>query len=83
MDTRDNVGEYREVGVVRGEDGIAARITERFNDKGNRQLSFSLYREYPKGKERKETFWFSPRHLPAIQKLMPDIEETIQREIQK
>jgi hypothetical protein len=72
--------EYEEVAILRGEDGVAARITKRRSNRGHDQFSFAFFREYPKDGDTKQTYWFSPRHIDQLAALIPDVEQRLRKE---
>jgi len=71
--------EYDEV-ITLERDGVKARITKRKSNLGVFQYSYQFYRSYnvPGGDFEKDTLWFNPRHMPAIQGLLPEVAEAIQ-----
>jgi hypothetical protein len=60
--------------------GVKARITKRKSNLGVFQYSYQFYRSYclPGGGAEKDTLWLSPRHMVAVQELVPMIAEKIQ-----
>lgn len=60
--------------------GVCAKITSRVDPNGQTQYSFQLYRPYEKNGERKETTWMSRRHLPAVLRLLDEVNSRILQE---
>jgi hypothetical protein len=75
---------YEEVAVLEeAETGVQARITRRRNPRGIDQLSYNFFRSYEHKGERKETTWFSPRHLVGIIRLAGELDERLRLEREK
>jgi hypothetical protein len=76
----NDMSEYEVIAEIRGEEGVAARITKRTTNHKAVRFSYSFFREYPKDGKTKETYWFSPRHLTAVANLIPAVEQRLRKE---
>ncbi len=71
---------YEQIAVLSDPDGVSARITRRAGRDGQVQYSYQFFRTYHKDGEPHETVWFSRRHLAAIGRLAPQVDERLARE---
>jgi hypothetical protein len=70
-------GEYQEIETL-WDAGVGARITMRVNPNGLREFSYQFVRPYKDREgERRETHWFSRRHLAALLRLIAEVNERI------
>ncbi len=67
--------EFRVLDVVKDPDGVIAEITERVRDG---RVSFSLGREFDRGGKTEKTKFFSARHVPAIVRVLNDLQERLE-----
>ncbi|HZJ67696.1 MAG TPA: hypothetical protein VFD36_29535 [Kofleriaceae bacterium] len=67
---------YREVEVIKDPDGVIAVISEHVETGAH---SFAIYREITRSGEAVRTAYMSRRHLPAVTRLLPDLEERIEQ----
>jgi hypothetical protein len=67
--------EYRELEIVRDPDGVIAIVTERIRDG---RVSFSIAREFESDGKTRRGSYISRRHLPAVQRLLVDLEERLE-----
>lgn len=66
--------EYTELEIVRDPDGVIAVITKSSRDG---RISFKLAREFEQNGTTKQTPYLARRHLPAIRRLLADLEERL------
>lgn len=66
--------EYRELEIIRDPDGVIAVITQSSRDG---RISFKLAREFEQNGATKQTPYLARRHLPAIRRLLADLEERL------
>lgn len=67
--------EFRVIETVRDPDGVIATVTERVRDG---RVSFSIAREYTSNGQTKETKYLSARHVPAVVRLLNDLQEKLE-----
>ncbi len=68
---------YAVVEVLRA-GSLLAVITRRIRD-NQLAYSFQLRREFERGEEKRETYWFEKRHLKTVQELLDQARATIDR----
>jgi hypothetical protein len=66
---------FRELELLRDPDGLLVTITE--NTKDGR-VTFMIQREYDKAGETKQTAFLQRRHIPAIRRVLNDLEERLE-----
>lgn len=66
---------YREVKILREDNGVCALITERV-DTGH--ISFSLFKEFSVGNETKRSKFFGGRHIATLRKLLNKVADEIE-----
>lgn len=69
---------YDEVTTIE-HNGVKARITKRRSNLGVFQYSFQFFRSYRSHGDDydKDTLWFNPRHMEAIQEILPKVAEAV------
>ncbi len=65
---------YRDIETVHDPDGVVFVITERTD---GRYLTFRIQKEYEKDGEVKFSSYLSRRHIPAIKRLLREVEDKI------
>jgi hypothetical protein len=68
---------FVEVAQVRDPDGVVAAITERST---TGEISFAIYREFEKNGETRRSAFLARRHLPALRRMIADLEDRIELE---
>ena len=71
---------YKEVEVLRDPEGVSAVITERTN---TGHLSFRIQKEYEDHGEIKVTSFLSRRHIPAIRRILEQIEDRLDIHVER
>lgn len=61
--------------VIKDPDGVIATITERTRDG---RISFTIARQYDTQGQTKETKYLSARHIPAVVRLLGDLQERLE-----
>jgi len=67
--------QFKELEVVHDPDGIVAIITERTRDG---RVSFMIAREFEQEGTTKRSSFLAKRHLPAVRRLLADLEERLE-----